>query len=144
MKKKSILSCTGIVLCLSAGAQNNGEPLVDRSLLFDLVNICAVILVLYIVSGLMVKLVQQYLDNRLKKHMLDADAPETVMAQLLQKKQTDSRKTVLQWICVLASLSAALFIIEAMGPVTLLSLAVLAGCIALGLVAYYLLTKKQS
>lgn len=143
MKKKLIPGCAGILCCFTAGAQSSAEPLVDRSLIFDVVNICAAVLVLYIIAGLVVKLVQQYLDNRLKKRMLDAGTPETVIVQLIQKRPVANRTAVLQWICVLVSLSIALFIIDAMGPVTLVSLAVLAACIALGLLAHYLLTKKQ-
>ena len=143
MKKKLITFTAGSLSFLAARAQNNTEPLVDRSLIFGLVNICGTILALYVICWFIIRLVQQYLDSKLKNRIVDAGTLDTTVAQLLQKKQVDNRKTVLQWICVLAPLAIALFIIDAMGRVTLTSLAILAAGIAIGLLVYYLLTKKQ-
>lgn len=143
MKKKIILCSAASLAAIPASAQPSNEPLIDRALVFDVVNICGIILALYVVSRFIVTLVQLYLDNRLKTRILAAGTPETVIMQLLQQKQGNSLKAVLQWGCVLASLAAGLAIIYYMGPVTLLSVAVLAGSIAVGLLAYYLLSKRD-
>ncbi|HEY8915138.1 MAG TPA: hypothetical protein VIM87_01840 [Chitinophaga sp.] len=143
MKKKIILWGAASLAAIPAIAQPVSEPLIDRALVFDVVNICGIILALYVVSRFIVTLVQLYLDSRLKTRMLDAGTPETVITQLLQQKLGNGLKAALQWGCVLASLAAGLAIIYFMGPVTLLSVAVLAGSIAVGLLAYYLLSKRN-
>ena len=78
---------------VAAHAQDNFDPLKDRQFIFDSVNICAVLLVIYLLSGFILRIVKQSLDYKLKNKMLDKQTGEPVIAQLLQPESgKESRK----------------------------------------------------
>ena len=69
--KKSIIIIATILVSVAANAQDNFDPLKDRQFIFDSVNICAVLLVIYLLSGFILRIIKQSLDYKLKNKMLD-------------------------------------------------------------------------
>ena len=141
--KKSIIIITSILVSVAANAQDNFDPLKDRQFIFDSVNICAVLLVIYLLSGFILRIIKQSLDYKLKNKMLDKQTGEPVIAQLLQPESNkESRKYLLQWFFILTAIGTGFTAMKLSGPFGLHSLAIMAFSIAAGFGGYYYFTRS--
>jgi len=140
--KKSIIIIATILVSVAANAQDNFDPLKDRQFIFDSVNICAVLLVIYLLSGFILRIIKQSLDYKLKNKMLDKQTGEPVIAQLLQPESNkESRKYLLQWFFILTAIGTGFTAMKLSGPFGLHSLAIMAFSIAAGFGGYYYFTR---
>ena len=64
------------------------------------------------------------------------------MGQLIRPDKVNPLNTVMQWICTLLSVGVGFVLIETTKPYGLLSLAIMAFCIAGGLGLYFLYAKR--
>jgi hypothetical protein len=126
----------------AANAQDRNEPLIDRGLIRDIVNICSILMVMYIITYLILEILQRNLDHRLKNKIVDSGTQEGVINHLLANKKSDNRKVILQWTCVLLSIGAGLSIIDIARPFGLHSIAIMAFSLGAGLLAYYLISGR--
>lgn len=141
--KKSIIIIATILVSVAANAQDNFDPLKDRQFIFDSVNICAVLLVIYLLSGFILRIIKQSLDFKLKNKILDKGTGEPVIAQLLQSDSNkESRKYLLQWFFILAAIGTGFTIMSLSRPFGLHSLAIMAFSIAAGFGGYYYFTRN--
>jgi len=142
--KKSIIIIATILVSVAANAQDNFDPLKDRQFIFDSVNICAVLLVIYLLSGFILRIVKQSLDYKLKNKMLDKQTGEPVIAQLLQPESNkESRRYLLQWFFILTAIGIGFTAMKLSGPFGLHSLAIMAFSIAAGFGGYYYFTRNK-
>jgi len=142
--KKLVLTPVIVCLALVCHAQDNRSPLIDRALVFDIVNISAMVLVLYLITSFILRLIQQHLNYRLKQKIADKNVAEHMVTQLLAEKEKDGRKTILQWFFVMAGIGVGFGLISIAQPVGLHSLAIMFLSLAAGLGGYYLVTRKSS
>jgi len=142
--KKLVL--TPVIICLAqiCHAQDGQNPLIDRALVFDIVNICAMVLVLYLICSFILRLIQQHLNYRLKQKIADKNVAEHMVSQLLAEKEKDGRKTILQWFFVMAGIGVGFGLINITKPLGLHSLAIMFLSLAAGLGGYYLVTRKST
>jgi len=142
--KKSIIIIATILVSVAANAQDNFDPLKDRQFIFDSVNICAVLLVIYLLSGFILRIIKQSLDYKLKNKMLDKQTGEPVIAQLLQPESNkESRRYLLQWFFILTAIGIGFTAMKLSGPFGLHSLAIMAFSIAAGFGGYYYFTRNK-
>lgn len=146
--KKIITTAAISCFALAAQAQETAppetfDPFKDRQLIFDAVNICAVLSVIYLISSFILKIVKQHYDFRIKNKMLDKETEETIVTQVLQPDKKDRRNANLQWFFILAAIGVGLILVAIIRPVGLLSLAALALTIAAGFGAYYYFTRQE-
>jgi hypothetical protein len=141
---KKLLSTT-IILCFAfaARAQDNFDPLKDRQLYFDTLNISAVLLGIYLISSFIQRLLRQYYNYRIKNRMLDKGTEENIVRQLLQPDKKDNKNYILQWFCMLAAIGAGLLLVNWIRPYGLHSLAILAFSVAAGFGAYYYFSRQK-
>jgi len=140
---KRIIATFMVLLSVAAAyAQDRNEPLIDRGLFRDIVNICSVLMVMYIITYLILEILQRNLDYRLKSKIVDAGTQEGIVNHLLVNKKRDNRKVILQWTCVLLSIGAGLSIINFARPFGLHSIAIMAFSLGGGLLAYYLISGR--
>ena len=123
-------------------AQDRNEPLIDRGLVRDTVNICGILTVMYIIVYLILEILQRNLDYRLKSKIVESGTQEGIVSHLLVNKKSDNRKVILQWTCVLLSIGGGLTIINFAGPFGLHSIAIMAFSLGAGLLAYYLISGR--
>jgi hypothetical protein len=137
--KKIAISAVIILSSLASFAQDDKEPLINRQLIFDLVNICAIVGVIYLISNWILQIIKQSLDHKLKSKLIEKQTSENIVVQLVQpnKKDEGNAKTVLQWFFILAGIGAGFTIINFTRPYGLHSLAIMAFCIAAGFAGYY-------
>lgn len=141
---KKILSV--FILLLSSTlvfAQDDKEPLINRQLIFEVLNICAVVTVIYLISNWILQMMKQNLDYRLKSKLIEKDTSENIVVQLVRpmKKENENGKTLLQWCFVLAGIGAGFTIINFTRPYGIHSLAIMAFCIAAGFAGNYFVSR---
>jgi hypothetical protein len=125
-----------------AYAQDKPEPLVNRELIFDLVHICTVLLIIYMISSFILQLVRNNFDFRLKNKIVERQTDEQIVSQIVRPDKPTPFNSILQWICALVAIGVGFLIIGATEPYGLHSLAIMALCVAAGLVVYYFIAKR--
>jgi len=142
---KKIISAIVILFTSTAVfAQDDKGPLIDRSVIFDVLNACAIVGVIYLISNWILQMMKTNLDYRLKSKILEKETAENIVVQLVQpnKKDSGNGKTILQWFYVLAGIGAGFTIIDFTRPYGVHSLAIMAFCIAAGFAGYYYASRK--
>jgi len=143
MKKTIIISAVTII-SIAANAQGSTDPIIDRALVFDIVNICAVVLMTYLITSFILQMTKQNFDYRLKNKVIEKETPENITSQLLQHNgKKDNRKWVLQWIFVMAGIGTGATIMNFSRPFGLHSVAIMAFSIAAGFLGYYFSAGRQ-
>jgi hypothetical protein len=144
MKMKRILT-TAMILCsaFAARAQESFEPLKDRQLYFDILNICAVLTGLYLISSFLQRILKQYYSYRIKNRMLDKGTEENIVREILMPDKKENNNYILQWFCMLAAIGAGLTLVNWIRPFGIHSLAILAFSVAAGFGAYYYFTRQK-
>ncbi len=144
--KRTIITTSIILATVAANAQGeNFDPFKDRQFIFDSTNICAVLLVIYMLSSFILKMVKQNFDYRIKNRIIDKGTPENIAREVLQPGDAGTKTNPLyQWIFVLAAVGTGFTIINLTRPFGLHSLAIMAFSIAAGLGGYLYFKKRQA
>jgi FtsH-binding integral membrane protein len=140
--KKAFIAAAILMTSIVANAQDNQEPLINRELIFDLIHICAVVLIIYLISSFILQLIRRNLDYRLKSRIIEKETAENIVAQLVQPDKTNPVNTLLQWFCTLVGIAIGFTIMAFTGPFGLHSLAIMAFSVAAGLGTYYLFIRR--
>lgn len=139
--KKIITAIAILFTSLVAFAQDDKEPLINRQIIFDLLNISAIVLVIYLISNFILQLIKQNFDYRLKTRIIEKETAENIIVQLIQPNKKDPGNTLMQWFFIMAAIGAGFLIIYFTRPFGLHSVAIMAFCIAAGLAGYYYFTR---
>jgi hypothetical protein len=141
---KKIL-CTVIILgfVFAAQAQDSFDPLHDRQLYFDILNISGVLTGMYLIASFILQIFRQHYNYRIRNRILDKGTEENVVRQVLQPEKKDNKKYTLQWFFSLAAIGIGLILVTLIRPFGLLSLAILALSLAAGFGAYYYFTRGR-
>jgi hypothetical protein len=141
--KKLITTASICCIAFTVRAQdNNFDPLKDRQLYFDLLNICGVLAVMYVVTTFIMQVLKHHYNYRIKNRMLDKGTEENIVRQLLQPEKKENKNETLQWFCMMAAIGAGLILVSLTRPFGLHSLAILAFSMAAGFGAYYYFTRQ--
>jgi FtsH-binding integral membrane protein len=141
--KKTLLALAILTSTVAAYAQGAPEPLIDRGLVFDMVNLCGIVLVIYLISAFILQLFRQNLDYRLKSKIVEKGTAENIISQLVQPDKKDPRNMILQWLCTLSGIGLGFILMMVTEPIGLHSLAIMAFCVVAGLGAYYFFTRPN-
>jgi hypothetical protein len=144
--KKFLTTTAVLITSLAAFAQDDKEPLVNRQLIFDVLNICAIVGVIYLISNWILQMMKSNLDYRLKSKIIEKETAENIVVQLVQpvKKDNGNEKTILQWFFMLAGIGVGFTLINFTRPFGIHSLAIMAFCIAGGFAGYYYYSRKSA
>lgn len=136
------LLCTGVAQAqsdgLSAGLSNEAWESIGR--------LGLVVVGLYVLCRFVLSAIQQLLNYLLKKELLTAAAPESVMAQLLPRPEDEdqtARNSAFKWTVLLSSLGVGLLLCQWSLPLGLHSAVILCFSIALGFLGYFLFMRRQ-
>jgi hypothetical protein len=135
---------TAIILsfAFAAQAQDNFDPLRDRQLYFDILNISAVLTGMYLISSFILQIFRQHYSFRIKNRMLDKGTEENIVRELLQPDKKENKNYILQWFFMLAAIGAGLILVTLIRPFGIHSVAILALSLAAGFGAYYYFTRQ--
>lgn len=141
--KKTLSTAATLCLAFAVQAQdNNFDPLRDRQFYFDILNICGILAVIYLISSFITMILKQHYNYRIKNRMLDKGTEENIVRQLLQPDKKENKKEILQWFCMLAAIGAGITLVSLIRPFGLHSLAILAFSLAAGFGAYYYFARQ--
>ncbi len=135
--KKILSTATILFFAFAAQAQDNINPFRDRQFIFNVLNICGILAVIYLISSFILQVFRQHYNFRIKNRILDKGTEENIVRELLQPDKKESRNPILQWFFVLASIGVGLLLVSLIQPIGLHSVAILAISLAAGFGAYY-------
>jgi hypothetical protein len=144
--KKLFITIAVLSTSLAAFAQDDKEPLINRQLIFDILNIIGVVAVIYLVSNWILQMMKTNLDYRLKNKIIEKETAENIVVKLVQpdKKENGNEKAILQWFFILAAIGVGFTLINFTKPFGLHSLAIMAFCIAAGFAGYYYAMRRSA
>jgi hypothetical protein len=143
--KKLLTTASILFVAFAAQAQPQDvfDPSKDRQLYFDILNICGVLTTVYLIASLLMQLLKQHYNYRIKNRMLDKGTEENIVRQLLQPDKKENKNYYLLWFCMLTGIGAGLILVSLIRPFGLHSLAILAFSMAAGFGAYYYFTRES-
>ena len=106
-------------------------------------NVVATIFVVGLFMFFILTIMKRIRDFRLKNKIVDKGIPENIISSILQPELKEGGNINVKWFAILASLGAALTIINFTQPLGIHSLAIMAFCIASGFLGYYFFIKKS-
>lgn len=142
--KKIIAGIATLLMVLQANAQEAFDPLKDRQLYFDVLNILAVLSVMSLIASFILKLVKTHLGHRLRSKIIERQTPVEIVQQLVVPNEKDEAQVFGQWASVLAGISIGLIFVRLTLPFGVHSLAILAAATAAGCLGAYYITRKLS
>jgi hypothetical protein len=135
--KKAFFTSAILLSVLAVQAQEPFDPVHDRQLYFDILNILAVLGGIYLISSFLLQIVKQHYSYRIRNRILDKGTEENIVRQILRPEKKERRNSILQWFFMLAAIGIGLILITLITPFGLHSLAILALSLAAGFGAYY-------
>jgi hypothetical protein len=113
----------------------------QQTILFTL-NALAILLVIYIASSFLLSLVRLFLGDRLRRTLIEKNASEQVIAQMLPVTGS-LRQTALKWSCLLIAGAFGLTMCFFSQPLGLHSAIIMSLSLAAGLLVYYFISKPK-
>jgi hypothetical protein len=141
------ISTTALLVCFALLAQaqtpESFDPFKDRQLIFDVINICAVLSGIYLISSFILQIIKQHYGYRIKNRILDKGTEENIVKQLIQPDKKDIRNNILQWFFMLASIGVGLTLVRLIQPFGIHSVAIMAFSVAAGFGANYYFIRQS-
>lgn len=145
--KKTFLFAAILMISLVTQAQEAApyDPFRDKGFLDMFFKVSTVVLIIYLISTFLLNMVKQFLDYKLKRKMLDKDATETIVQQLLEPKRKDSRLTAIKWAVITGGLGLGFTAIQFFPPFGIHSVMIMCFCVSLSFLCYsYFIGKSDS
>ena len=143
--KKIFLAIAILTSTIAAYAEDDQRPLIDHSLIADVLSLCGVLLVIYLISMFILQLVRNSMDYRLKSKIIEKGTAGDIVGQLVQSetKKPDNDNTLMQWLWTMVGIGIGFTGMQFTRPLGLHSLAIMAFCVAAGLGGYYFFSRKN-
>ncbi len=141
--KKTIIALAILTGTVASYAQDNHEPLIDRSLINDVLSLCGVVLVIYLVTAFILQLLRQNFDYRLKTKIIEKGTAEDIVSQLVQPEKKLPGNAILQWFWTLIGIAIGFTWMHFTRPFGLHSLAIMAFSVAAGLGGYFIFSRNN-
>jgi hypothetical protein len=141
--KKRLSFAIVLLMPLVLSAQDNYHFSEGNSFSRQLFEIPATLLGAYIFVYFIISIVRLILDNRLKFKMIEKGVSDKVVEQILQPTRTDALGQALKWFLVLAGIGVGLGIVSATRPFGIHSIGIIAFCLALSFLGYFLYMKRS-
>jgi hypothetical protein len=135
----TLLSCTTLLANAQTALDSRGNL---DALLYTL-NAVAILLSLYIASSFLLSIVRIFLDDRLRRQLIQTQTSEALIAQMLPKQDSLSQ-VALKWGCLLVASGVGLIACYFTQPYGLHSAIILSFSLAAGLLVFYWLTKPKN
>lgn len=139
---KKILTLTLLLgTTMSARTQNNVHALSNKDSFDELVRDVVILLMIYMVTNFILTMIKLFLDDRLKRKIVETGTPEGVVAQLIPNDKTENKNGI-KWFCILIAIAVGLGVIGSYQPSDIYSLMIMAFCLAIGFISYFFLTSR--
>lgn len=139
MKKILVLTLL-LSYCLGAFAQT-GSHKIDKGTFEELVRDIVLLLMLYIVTNFILSMIRLFLNDRLKRKIVEHDTSEIIVAQLLTNKKSE-RENSLKLFCALTAIGVGLGIIDCYNLSDIPALMTTIFCLAVGFIVHFYLSSR--
>lgn len=137
--KRTITIIALLFYSIAANAQTYYLFPRDRNITTELMRSTVITIVLYMISAFILSLIRMILNHQLKNKMLEKGVPGEVIANILPRK--NELIGAIKWFSVLMAISVG-FLIISFFPPGIHSIIIMAFCIALGFLGFYLWAKR--
>jgi len=144
---KRILNLTLVLLTVNTmptmAAQQATSVMEDKEVVFFSLNAIAVLLSIWIASSFLLKLIKLFLNDRLRRTLIERNAPLEIVTEILPK-ENNIVELALSWCCVLFAGSVGLTLCYFTQPLGFHSAIILSMSLAFGLLVYYFIRKHKN
>ncbi len=145
MKRIWNLTC---ILCMALvtptmASQSTTSITDDREVVFFSLNAIAVLLSIWITTSFLLRLIKLFLNDRLRRTLLERNAPSEIIVEILPK-ENNLIELALSWCCVLFAGSVGLTLCYFTQPLGLHSAIILSISLAFGLLAFYFIRNHKN
>ena len=131
--KKSFLTITAITTTFVARAQNNSFPTLEK----DIQVMIGFIIIIALVSFTILTFIKRWMEYRIKNKLIASGLSENIINSILQDGTNRNKNSNIKWFAILASVGAALTIINYTLPLGIHSIAIMAFCVSAGFLGYF-------
>ena len=142
MKKILLFTVVFTASTASGYAQSSISAINHKDTLMFIFNAMAILLAIYILSSFLLSVIRMFLQDRLKKALLERQASEEVI-RLMLPRQSDQLHSALKWCCVLILTCIGLTACYFTQPLGLHSVIFLTFSVSLGFLAFFLIMKRK-
>jgi uncharacterized membrane protein len=103
----------------------------------------AVTILITLATGFILMVIRLLLEHRIKNRIIEKGLPEETAKAILNSGENALKASLLKWFLVFAGTACGLFLVAALHPDQVTSLAIIAACIAASFGACYLLKKRK-
>jgi preprotein translocase subunit SecG len=139
--KKIYITLLLFSAAFGAHAQSNTNLMSDRATFEEFVRDIVILLMIFMVTSFILTMIRLFLDNSLKKKIVEMGTPETIVSQLMATGKNEIRNS-LKWFCALCGIAAGLGIIGFYQLTDIYALMVIAFCLAAGFLCHFLLISR--
>lgn len=140
---KKLLIFVMLVAPLASKAQEIWELPGGGRMTSKVLEISAIILILYLGITFIITIVKSILDHRLKSQMIEKGVPDKIVEQFLQPADMDTKSQAMKWFLILAGLGVGLALINFTLPFGIHSISIMAFCLALSFLGYYFFIRQS-
>ncbi|MEO6228472.1 MAG: hypothetical protein ABJB11_22815 [Ferruginibacter sp.] len=138
--KKILVSMLLVSSSIGAFAQGNSR-MIDKGTFEELVRDIVLVLMLYIVTNFILSMIRLFLNDRLKRKIVEHDTSEIIVAQLLVNKKSE-RENSLKLFCALTAIGVGLAIIDCYNLSDIPALMTTIFCLAVGFIVHFFLSSR--
>ncbi|MEO6722990.1 MAG: hypothetical protein ABIN67_21670 [Ferruginibacter sp.] len=139
---KKIITLTLMVSAtLGADAQSSTNATIYQSTFEEFVRNVVILLMIYMVTSFILNMINLFLNDRLKRKMVETGTPEAIITQLLDTKKSD-KETSLKWFFALAAIAVGLGVIGCYHMTDIYALMTIVFCLAVGFLGHYYMSRR--
>ena len=127
---------------LGANAQGIYYPLSDQSTFMEMMRSVVILLMVYLVTTFILNMIKLFLDNALKRKIVETGTSGDVVSQLIPVNKNDSKNS-LRWFCTLGTMAIGLAVIGFYHPSEVYTMMIIAFSLAIGFLAYFFITSRM-
>jgi TctA family transporter len=141
---KKIFTLTLLLsVTLGASAQGDSYTLNQKASFEEFVRNIVLLLMIYMVTSFILNMIKLFLDDRLKRKIVETGTTEVVVAQLLATGKNENKNS-LKWFCALGAIAVGLGIIGCYNLSDIYALMIIAFCLAIGFLAHFYMVNRLS
>jgi 1,4-dihydroxy-2-naphthoate octaprenyltransferase len=139
---KKIITLTLLVSAtLGAHAQSSTNAFTDQRTLEEFVRNIVILLMIYMVTSFILNMIKLFLNDRLKRKMVETGTSEAIITQLLDTKKSDKENS-LKWFFALTAIAVGLGVIGCYHMTDIYALMIIAICLAVGFLGHYFMSRR--
>lgn len=139
--KKIIILTLLVSATLGAHAQSVTNVFTDKNTFEEFVRNVVLLLMIYMVTSFILNMIKLFLNDRLKRKIVETGTSEAIAAQLLDSKKSDKENS-LKWFFALAAIAVGLGVIGCYHMTDIYALMVIAFCLAVGFLGHYFMSRR--